>query len=208
MDPSGAGAGWTLAIRGTLDRSYAGSFGKEITDENGFMHSFDSVVMTDIMVVPGTYDLFAEDGAAPEHYAVYNGIGDETRTLQEEIEDCCTGDSGVDSGGAPPHGVSYSSASLDTGGGEMAGLSLRMRQVAGPNDGMFMVIGNGGVTSSRHVSGGSVGVQLGFGLGFHAWTGWTTWEGWNTTCGAAGYRDPFSSDFAGSCTADGAFFVR
>jgi hypothetical protein len=208
MDEAGAGAGWTLAIRGTLDGSYDGSFGKDITDGKGFMQSFESVLMTDIMVVPGEYDLFASDPAAPEHYAVYNGIGDETRTLQEEIEDCCTGSSDVDWGIAPPHGMSYSSDSLDTSGGEMSGLSLRMSQFAGPNDGMFFVIGDSGVTHTRRVDGGSMGVQLGFGLGFHAWEDWTTWSGWDTTCGESGYRDPASSDPSHSCTPEGAIFVR
>jgi hypothetical protein len=210
MSTDGSGGGWTLAIRGVLNSSYAASFGREVTDNDGFMHAFESLPMTDVMVVPGTYDLFATDPPDPTHFMVYEYVGYGSRPLQQEVEDCCTGSYGVDYGIDPPHGLSNSSSSLD-GYSEISGLSLRMSQIAGPNDAMFFVVGDSGVSSAsyRNVAESSMGVMLGFGSDFYHWTDWETHTGWNTSCSTSGYMDPdVGSGLAYSCTSDGAIFVR
>jgi hypothetical protein len=94
--------------------------------------------------------------------------------------------------------------------GDTEGLSLRMSQVAGPNDGMFFVMGNGGVSTSsyRYVHETSLGMMLGFGEGFSSWESWTTWGGWETSCTRSGYMNPDTSSPTYSCTSTGAVFVR
>ncbi len=91
---------------------------------------------------------------------------------------------------------------------EMSLLSLRMSQVAGPNDAMFFVVGNSSVSSSRYVDGPYIGVMLGFGDGFYHWGDWETYTAWQTDCSRSGYLDPTAGSPTSSCTSQGAIFVR
>jgi len=198
------GGGWTLVIKGTLDGSYNASFGKSLTDDKGFMKSFDTVDFADILVKMGNYE-------STPHWVSFHSVASGSQTLNNRIENCCNGNYDVDYNVDAPHQYTARSASLN-GVAEAEALSLRMSQTAGPNDAMFFVVtrksraacSNYNSSGLRYVNSNCVAAQIGFGESFYDWSGWKGWGGWKTSCGYSGYYGGNEN----SCTSSGGIFVR
>jgi len=195
------GGGWTLAILGTLDGSYDGSFGATPDDTKGFMESMDRLDMEDILVKMGSPETSTD-------WVSFHNVGTGTRSLDDEIHDCCTGSYDVDYGVNAPHEVYDQSSSLN-GVDEARLLSLRMSHTAGPNDAFFFSVtgshcGSGSDSGLRSVSADCFSTMLGFWESGYDWPSWETTTSWDTSCSTAGYWGGGTS----SCTETGGVFVR
>ncbi len=194
------GGGWTLVIKGTLDGTYNGSFNKSLANTKGFQRAFNGMNFKDILVKMGPHD-------TTPHWAAFHGVGNNAQTLDNKIKNCCSGSSGVDYNIAPPINVTARSPSLQNVS-ETAALSLRMTQTSGPNDAMFMVVGQAGSCMSnsgnRTVSADCISVMLAFGAGNHSWSSWETTNNWETSCGRSGYYNGSTT----GCSQTGGVFVR
>ena len=192
------GGGWTLAIKGTLDSSYNGSFDRDPSDSRGFMRAFDRLDFTDLLVKMGSYETTAD-------WVAFGAVANGNETLDDRIRDYP-----VDFNVETPFTATARSVSLD-GVSEAGGFSFRMSQTAGPNDAMFMVVArpNGraecnNFNGNRAVSSDCVAAQIAFGYGQHDWNNWEAATYWTTNCSEAGYWGGSQS----SCTESGAYFVR
>jgi hypothetical protein len=197
-DMTNAGGGWTLVIKGTMNTSYNGSKNATLSDNNGFLSSFDEVEFNDVMVKFGDYESTSD-------WVTYSSVGNGSSSLDNSIKNCCSGSFDVDYNIAAPHSSSTRSTSL-SGVSEVNNLSFRMSQTAGPNDALFFVVTDSQCTSSssnRTVSADCVGAMLGFGASNYSWDTWET-VSWDTTCGTSGYRDGSNTN----CTQQGGIFVR
>ena len=198
------GGGWTLAVKGTMDGTYSGSFNKTLTDDKGFLKSFDTVDFSDVLVK------MAGVQTAP-YWVSFHGVANGEQTLDQRIKSCCSANYNVNYNESAPHQFTARSANLN-GVAETEALSFRMSQTAGPNDAMFFVVtvknrdtaGNYNPQNYRYVDNPYVAVQLGFGAGLYDWSNWESWSGWSTGCGQAGYYNGSTS----SCTQTGAVYVR
>jgi len=211
IDPDSSGAfetwcdlntsdgGWTLAIRGTIDGSYNGSKGSSLIDSSGFMAAFERLDFSDVLVKFSDYQQSTD-------YVRFSAVGNGSQTLDNKIQNCCSGTYGVNYNGSPPFTADDRSSSL-SGVSEVNNLSLRQSETAGPNDGLFFVISDDrcyGSSSNRSVSANCIGAMLGWGPGFYQWSSWESYTGWDTSCSNAGYRASSNGD----CTSTGAVFVR
>ena len=195
------GGGWTLAIKGTMNGTYNGSFDKKLSDTKGFMKSFQRVFFSDVLVKPGDYKQTSE-------WASFHKVGNGNQTLDARIKQGGSGSYGVDYNVNPPHKVTARSKSLGSVS-EWEALSLRMSQTSGPNDAMFFVVARENraacnyYNGKRYVNSDCVAVQLGFRYNGYQWGSWQT-VGWNTTCGESGYWNGSTT----GCQSNGAVFVR
>lgn len=201
------GGGWTLAIKGTMDKGYNNSMNKPYTASKGFMYAFNRVKFRDVMMKMGSHQ-------TSQHWVTFNSVGNNTTTLDQKVQAGGSGSFGVDYNIDAPHKATKRSASLAKVP-EMEALSLRMSQTSGPNDAMFFVVtrSSRGACSSynptstyRYVNGSGkcIGAQLGFGASNYTWGSWKTRTDWNTGCGYAGYWNGSET----GCQSTGAVFVR